>query len=156
MGAGSAPGEAGRDRRDGRGGGFHLLTLARLGIGAFTIADFDHFEFANFNRQVGATMATVGRDKAAVLDEMAREINPDLRMRRFDAGVAVDTVDDFLRDADLFVDGFDFFALPLRRAVFKRCAELKIPAVTAAPIGMGVAFMAFEPKGMTFEQYFRL
>ena len=137
-------------------GGFHLLTLARLGIGAFTIADFDHFEFANFNRQVGATMATVGRDKAAVLDEMAREINPDLRIRRFDAGVAVDTVDDFLRDADLFVDGFDFFALPLRRAAFKRCAELKIPAVTAAPIGMGVAFMAFEPKGMTFEQYFRL
>src|SRR5882757_5331156 len=34
-------------------GGFHFLTLARLGVGAFSIADLDHFEIANFNRQVG-------------------------------------------------------------------------------------------------------
>ena len=39
-------------------GGVHLLTLARLGIGAFHIADFDTFDIANFNRQVGATMST--------------------------------------------------------------------------------------------------
>ena len=36
-------------------GGVHLLTLARLGIGAFSIADFDVFDIVNFNRQVGAT-----------------------------------------------------------------------------------------------------
>jgi nitroreductase len=137
-------------------GGIHLLTLARLGIGGFTIADFDQFDFANFNRQIGAMMSTVGHAKAAVLEQMALEINPQLRIRRFDAGVMEDTVDDFLRDADLFVDGFDFFALPIRRHVFARCAELGIPAITAAPIGMGVAFMAFDPKGMSFEQYFRL
>ena len=34
-------------------GGVHLLTLARLGIGAFHIADFDTFDIANFNRQAG-------------------------------------------------------------------------------------------------------
>ena len=33
-------------------GGFHLLTLARLGIEKFTIADLDTFELANFN-QIG-------------------------------------------------------------------------------------------------------
>ena len=32
-------------------GGVYLLTLARLGIGAFSIADFDSFALANFNRQ---------------------------------------------------------------------------------------------------------
>ena len=32
-------------------GGIHLVTLARLGIGKFTIADPDVFEVANFNRQ---------------------------------------------------------------------------------------------------------
>ena len=31
-------------------GGIHLLTLARLGIGAFHIADFDVFDIVNFNR----------------------------------------------------------------------------------------------------------
>src|SRR5271165_2808853 len=31
-------------------GGVHLATLARLGVGHFTIADPDEFEIANFNR----------------------------------------------------------------------------------------------------------
>ncbi len=35
-------------------GGSHLLTLARLGIGHFTIADFDRFALANFNNRKGA------------------------------------------------------------------------------------------------------
>ena len=137
-------------------GGVHLLALARLGIGSFTIADFDQFEFANFNRQIGAILPTIGRDKTAVLEEMALAINPEIRLRRFDAGVTPATVDDFLRDADLFVDGFDFFEIQMRQRVFARCAELGIPAVTAAPIGMGVAFIAFQPKGMSFERSFRL
>ena len=34
-------------------GGVHLLTLVRLGIANFRIADLDSFELANFNRQVG-------------------------------------------------------------------------------------------------------
>ena len=33
-------------------GGIHLLTLARLGIANFHIADLDRFETANFNRPV--------------------------------------------------------------------------------------------------------
>src|SRR5260370_19193132 len=35
-------------------GGIHLATLARLGIGAFHIADPDSFEIANINRPFGA------------------------------------------------------------------------------------------------------
>ena len=34
-------------------GGFHLTTLTRLGVGAFTLAELDRFELANFNRQMG-------------------------------------------------------------------------------------------------------
>jgi molybdopterin/thiamine biosynthesis adenylyltransferase len=137
-------------------GGLHLLTLARLGVGGFSIADFDQFEFANFNRQIGATTGSVGRDKIAVMAEMALAINPELHMRRFDAGVLPETLDDFLDGADLFVDGLDFFELRIRRRVFARCAELGIPSITAAPIGMGASLIAFDPKGMSFEQYFRL
>ena len=42
-------------------GGVHLLTLARLGIGNFHVADFDTFDVANFNRQVGATQKDKSR-----------------------------------------------------------------------------------------------
>lgn len=40
-------------------GGVNLVTLARLGIGRFTIADPDTFELANFNRQYGAMVSTI-------------------------------------------------------------------------------------------------
>ena len=44
-------------------GGSHLLTLSRLGIGNFNIADFDHFEIQNFNRQAGASISHLNRPK---------------------------------------------------------------------------------------------
>ncbi len=62
-------------------GGGHLLTLARLGIGAFSVSDFDVIEVVNLNRQAGARMSSVGRAKADVLPEMARDINPELELR---------------------------------------------------------------------------
>jgi molybdopterin/thiamine biosynthesis adenylyltransferase len=137
-------------------GGAHLLTLARLGIGQFHIADFDRFDMVNLNRQAGATMASLGRPKVDVLADMALSINPDIRLARFADGVTSDNLDGFLSGCDLFVDGLDFFALNIRAQVFKRCADLGIPAITAAPIGMGSGFLAFLPGGMSFESYFRL
>lgn len=137
-------------------GGSHLLTLARLGIGAFHIADFDRFALANFNRQAGATVASVNRPKLDVLAEMALDINPELHLERFPVGVTDDGIDAFLDGADLYVDGLDYFALEIRSKVFARCAQLGIPAVTAAPLGMGVALVNFLPGRMTFEQYFQL
>ena len=135
-------------------GGIHLLTLARLGIEKFTIADYDTFDIANFNRQAGATMRSLGRPKSEVLAEMVRDINPEIDLRVFPAGVQSDTVDDFLADADVYVDGLDFFAFPARRLTFAACERRGIPVVTAAPLGMGTALLIFAPGGMPFEDYF--
>lgn len=136
-------------------GGVHLLTLARLGIGGFHIADLDSFELANFNRQVGATISSLGEDKSAVLARMLKDINPEARLTEFSDGVHDGNLEAFMTGADLFIDGFDFFAIGIRRKTFRLCRSLGIPAVTAAPIGMGVAFLAFAPDGMSFEDYFR-
>lgn len=137
-------------------GGFHLLTLVRLGIGAFNLAEFDNFGLANFNRQAGAMMSTVGRPKLDVMIEMARDINPELDIRTFPEGVQPHNIDEFLRDVDVYVDGLDFFAFEARRMTFAACARLGVPATTAAPIGMGVGLLNFLPGGMSFEQYFQL
>jgi molybdopterin/thiamine biosynthesis adenylyltransferase/nitroreductase len=137
-------------------GGVHLLTLARLGIGAFNVSDMDVFETVNFNRQIGASTATLGRPKVDVMAGMARDINPTAEIRRFPDGINDANIDEFLDGVDLFIDGFDFFVLDVRAKVFARCAELGIPAITAGPIGMGTAYIVFMPGGMTFEQYFGL
>jgi sulfur-carrier protein adenylyltransferase/sulfurtransferase len=135
-------------------GGAHLVTLTRLGIGRFTIADPDTFGIENLNRQLGARMSTLGRPKSEVLAETALDINPTLDLRVFGEGVDAGNLDDFLVDADVYVDGLDFFAVAVRRAVFAACAEKGIPAITAAPLGMGAALLCFLPGGMTFEDYF--
>lgn len=135
-------------------GGVHLLTLARLGIGGFRIADFDHFGLANFNRQVGAMTSTVGLPKVDVLAGMALDINPELRLERFPDGVTEHNLDRFLDGVQLYVDGLDFFAFGARRRIFAECARRGIPAVTVAPVGMGAALLVFMPGRMTFEEYF--
>jgi molybdopterin/thiamine biosynthesis adenylyltransferase len=135
-------------------GGFHLLTLARLGIGAFNLAEFDRFELHNFNRQAGATLSSIGRAKLDVLVELALDINPELDIRRFPEGVTRENADEFLRGADMYVDGLDFFAFEARTFTFGACARLGVPATTAAPLGMGVALLNFLPGKMTFEEYF--
>jgi molybdopterin/thiamine biosynthesis adenylyltransferase len=135
-------------------GGVHLLTLARLGVGSFHIADFDTFDVANFNRQVGATMSTLGLPKVDVLAEMARDINPELQITRFPSGVSSGNLAAFFEGVDLYVDGLDFFAFGARQQTFAACARLSIPAITAAPLGMGTAVLNFLPGKMTFEEYF--
>ena len=137
-------------------GGAHVLTLARLGLGGFSISDFDDFEVHNMNRQAGAFMSTMGQAKLDVMARMAQDINPEADVQLFPQGVSSDNVDDFLRGASVYVDSLDLFALPARRIVFARCRELGIPALTAAPLGMGVAFLHFSPSGMSFEDYFKL
>jgi molybdopterin/thiamine biosynthesis adenylyltransferase len=137
-------------------GGAHLLTLTRLGIGRFNLADFDRFEVHNFNRQVGANLNSVGRPKVEVMSEMARSINPELDLRTFDDGVHAGNVESFLDDVDLYIDGLDFFVLDERQRVFDLCAARGIPAITAAPLGMGAALLVFMPGRMSFEEYFRM
>lgn len=137
-------------------GGFHLLSLARLGIGAFNIADLDTFELANFNRQAGAAMSTLNQPKVDVLAKMARDINPDAEINLFAEGVDEQNLDAFFRDVDLYVDGLDFFAFDARERVFEYCARHAIPAVTVAPLGMSAALLNFMPNGVTFEDYFQL
>lgn len=135
-------------------GGIHLLTLVRLGIGAFTIADLDVFEIVNFNRQAGAMVTTIGQSKVETLAKMALDINPELDLKIFHNGVTQDNITEFLEGADLYVDGMDFFAYPERQAIFSTCYKQGIPATTAAPLGMGAALLNFLPGGMSFEEYF--
>lgn len=135
-------------------GGVHLLTLARLGVGRFSIADFDVFDIVNFNRQVGAMVSSLKEPKIDVLADMGRDINPEIDLRLFPTGVQEENLEAFLEDADVYIDGLDFFAFSARRMVFSACERKGIPVVTAAPLGLGTALLVFGPGGMSYEDYF--
>ena len=137
-------------------GGFHLLTLARLGIQKFNIADFDTFELANFNRQAGASMTSLNQSKVDVLATMARDITPECDLACFPEGVNATNISQFFQGVDIYLDGLDFFAFEARERVFAYCAEHRIPAITVAPLGMSAALLNFLPGKMSFEDYFQL
>lgn len=135
-------------------GGLHLLTLARLGVGSFTIADPDTFEAVNINRQYGAFRSTFGKNKAEALADMVKDINPEAEIRVFKESINNDNVNEFLDGADIFIDGIDFFEIEARRLLFRKSRERKIYAVTSAPLGFGATLQTFAPDGMTFDEYF--
>ncbi|GER00240.1 hypothetical protein JCM17845_08630 [Iodidimonas gelatinilytica] len=136
-------------------GGSHALMLARLGIGAFHLADFDRFDLANMNRQAGAFSSTIGAPKCAIIANMVADINPEAQITPFPKGITDSSIDAFLDGVDLFVDGLDFFVLDIRRKLFARAREKGIPAITVAPLGLGSAWLIFTPDSMSFEEYFR-
>jgi molybdopterin/thiamine biosynthesis adenylyltransferase len=136
-------------------GSNEFLTLVRLGVGKFHIADFDKFDIVNFNRQVGATMSGMGKPKTEVLVNMAKDINPDLDIKTFPEGIDRNNLSEFLSGVDLYVDGLDFFVFSIRQQTFAACAQFGIPATTVAPLGMGAALLNFLPGKMTFEEYFQ-
>jgi molybdopterin/thiamine biosynthesis adenylyltransferase len=135
-------------------GGNHVLALARVGFGSFSLADMDRFELANMNRQVGATVDTLGREKVEVTAEMVKSVNPTAELRLFPAGINEANIAEFLDGSLAVVDGIDFFNMKARRLLFREARTRGVYALTAAPVGFGATLHVFSPTGMSFDEYF--
>ena len=61
-------------------GSFAGEFIARAGVGKMTIIDGDVFDPTNKNRQLTALDSTIGRNKAVVLAERIKDINPDIEL----------------------------------------------------------------------------
>ena len=73
-------------------GAYAAELICRAGVGTMTIVDGDVVAAANFNRQLPALGRTLGRNKAEVMAERLRDINPHL---------ALTVLPEFLRDERL-------------------------------------------------------
>jgi hypothetical protein len=135
-------------------GGAQVHALARMGIGRFHLADPDIFELVNFNRQSGATVPNIGRLKTEVARETILAINPDADVRTFESGVAVGNIDTFLEGVDVVVDSLDFYCFEERFLLYGHARKKGLWVLTAPPLGFGFTLLMFDPKGMSFEDYF--
>ncbi|MCX8049541.1 MAG: ThiF family adenylyltransferase, partial [Methylohalobius sp.] len=135
-------------------GGAQVQALARMGIGNFTLADPDTFELANFNRQAGAFVHTLGRSKAEVTAEILSAINPEADIRLLKEGIGVKNIDTFLAGVDVVIDSLDFYCFEERFLLYSKARERGLWVLTAPPLGFGFTLLSFDPKGMTFEEYF--
>lgn len=121
-------------------GGQVIVLLARLGVGTLVVADCDHFDETNLNRQALCTAETLGESKARAAVATVASINPGVRViphpQRIDAGV----IDSILAGSDVVVDGLD--NAPDRLLLQDAAGRLGIPMVHGALAG-------FEGRVMT-------
>lgn len=137
-------------------GGRYLLDLVRMGIGRFTLADFDEFSIKNINRQVGATSTTAGKPKIDVMAAMALDINPGLDVRRHGEGLTPANAEAFMADADLVIDAIDMFSMPARLLLHQTARRLGKSVLMGAPLGFSGTLHVFTPDSMSYERYFDL
>lgn len=135
-------------------GGHYAEILTRLGVQNFVIWDPDCFSVENSNRQNECRVSNYGRNKAETVGALIRDINPEAHVQTFAAAMTVAEVESFCRSIDFYVDGLDFFEIDVRIALFRKLRELRISAVTVAPIATGSAVVVFTPDSMTFDDYF--
>ena len=103
------------------------LYLAAAGIGRVGIVDFDVVDASNLQRQVIHGTKDLGRKKLDSAADRMLDINPNIKIDKFDAGLTSENALGILRDYDIVIDGTDNF--PTRYLVNDACVILKKPNV---------------------------
>ena len=119
------------------------LYLAAAGVGRLVLADFDHVDLSNLQRQIAHGTADVGRLKVDSAADAVRAINPETEVVTVSQALDVDTLDDFVREADVVLDCCDNFAT--RFAVNEACVRHRKPLVSGAAIRMEGQVTTFLP-----------
>lgn len=111
-------------------GSFAGEFIARSGIGTMTIIDGDVFDITNKNRQLTAIESTINRNKAVVLGEKIKEINPDINLNILEEFVLPERVWEILNEykPDYVMDCIDSVTPKLEW--IKACLRLKIKIIT--------------------------
>ncbi|MEF8786289.1 MAG: HesA/MoeB/ThiF family protein, partial [Haloarculaceae archaeon] len=86
-----------------------LQYLAAAGVGRLGIADADHVERSNLQRQVIHRDSDIGRPKVDSAAEFVTELNPDVTVDRHELRVGPENVTDLVADYDVVVDASDNF-----------------------------------------------
>ena len=115
-------------------GSFVIEALARSGVGAIDVVDNDKVSLSNLNRQLIATLDTVGMDKTAAVKERIKSINPDCRVTEHKMFFLPENADEMdFGVYDYVVDAIDTVAGKL--AIIEKCSALGIPVISSMGTG---------------------
>jgi len=111
-------------------GSFAVESLVRSGIGRLTLVDFDRVCVTNTNRQLQAMQGAVGKQKAALLADRARAINPQTSVEALPVFYSHKTSDELLaRRPDFVVDAID--NVTAKCHLIATCRARDIPVVSS-------------------------
>ena len=116
-------------------GAYAAEMIARAGVGRMTLADADVVNETNINRQLVALHSTVGRQKAEVLAERLRDINPAIELAVINRYIKDEETYTLLDAApyDYVVDAID--TLSPKLALIAAALERRLPLVSSMGAG---------------------
>ena len=106
------------------------MYLAAAGVGTLGIVDFDAVDVTNLQRQVVHGSADVGRPKVASAADRIADINPHVRVERFETQLTSANALEIVRAFDVVLDGSDNF--PTRYLVNDACVLTGRPNIYAS------------------------
>ena len=124
-------------------GGYTIEALARSGVGAIDIIDNDTISESNINRQIIATVDTIGQYKVDVAEKRVKSINPDIKVTTHKTFFLPENTNDF--DFSLFdyiVDAIDTVSGKIELAV--KGEDAGVPVISAMGAGNKLDPTAFE------------
>lgn len=115
-------------------GGYVVEALVRSGIGELDIIDKDEVAESNINRQIIATIDTVGRKKVDVLEERIHSINPACKVNKHACFFLPETADQFdFTKYDYVVDAVDTVTAKIE--LILRAKEAGVPVMSSMGAG---------------------
>ncbi len=103
------------------------LYLAAAGVGTLGLVDADVVDASNLQRQIMHATSRVGMPKVDSGEQMIRDLNPDVRVVKYQERLTSENVERIFRDFDVVVDGCDNF--PTRYLVNDASVWMKKPVV---------------------------
>ena len=115
-------------------GGYVCEALARSGVGSFDLIDNDKVCLSNINRQIIATMKTVGEYKTQAMKNRILDINPEAVVNTYECFFLPETAADFPFDQyDYVVDAIDTVTAKIELVM--QCQKTGVPIISSMGAG---------------------
>lgn len=115
-------------------GGFVVEVLARCGVGTIDVIDNDAVDPSNINRQIIATVDTIGQEKVNVVEQRIRSINPNAVVNKHRCFFLPETAKDFdFTKFDYVVDAIDTVSGKIE--IILQAKKAEVPVISCMGAG---------------------
>lgn len=115
-------------------GGFVVEVLARCGVGTIDVIDNDVVDPSNINRQIIATVDTVGQEKVNVVEHRIKSINPNAVVNKHRCFFLPETAKDFdFTKFDYVVDAIDTVSGKIE--IILQAKKAEVPVISCMGAG---------------------
>ena len=139
-------------------GGAVAERLVRMGVKNLKVADPDTCELSNINRQLGATIDNIGKNKAEVVADIVYNLTRDVNIEVYPEGITKETADEFVSGCDYVMDKIEIYNLAARYTLhraFRKSTQCKFMLLTPV-FGHRAFVFKWTKSGMPVEEVFGL